>query len=349
MSGIDTDTDDTSAYRALERLYHSYLTGLILTISSRAGASSAADVVFHMFRRQQQANFLPALKKLGLEHLPHAVASAQYNYIVNRIGGVKVEYVYENDQKAWIRYPPPRWIWWGTAVCGIPSEVSRAMLAGWHGNNGPVLKNPRLGFVCTGQTVDGQPGLEGYYKEYDRDLSPDELLAYSPGERCPRFRIEDAPKLPDVKLTEGKRQKSLRNYAATYINAIVPVAVERLGPDAGGHYAKAGARLVGMHMHDEVASLLGGIEPGPLGFAKAFVRLATGQGDDAVLEMQGSTAYVRQTSWRLMTGHENLSPEVFDACNELWVGLALAHDRFIRFDVLERRDRGDAFWGWRIS
>lgn len=200
----DAAADDIPAYRALERLYHSYLTGLILTISSRAGSSSAADLVFHMFRRQQQANFLPALKRLGLEHLPHAVASAQYNYIVNRVGGVKVEYVYENDQKAWIRYPPPRWIWWGTAICGIPSEVSRAMLAGWHGNNGPALKNPRLGFVCTGQTVDGQPGLEGYYKEYDRNLSPNELLIYSPGERCPRFRIEDAPELPEVKLTEGK-------------------------------------------------------------------------------------------------------------------------------------------------
>jgi hypothetical protein len=34
------------------------------------------------------------------------------------------------------------------------------MLRGWHANNGVVLNNPRLGFVCTGQTVDGQPGLK---------------------------------------------------------------------------------------------------------------------------------------------------------------------------------------------
>ncbi|MGY3494300.1 hypothetical protein [Bradyrhizobium sp. USDA 4502] len=349
MSKADEGLDDIPAYRALERTYHSYLTGLILMISSRAGASSAADVVFHMFRRHQQANFLPALKKLGLENLPHAVASAQYLYIVNRLGGVNVEYVYENDQKAWIRYPPPRWIWWGTAICGIPSEISRAMVAGWHGNNGPALGNPRLGFVCTGQTVDGQPGLEGYFKEYDRDLLPSELLVFSPGERCPRFRIEDAPKVPESRLSEGKRQKSLRNYAGTYINAIVPIMTERLGPEAGGHYAKAAARLTGMHVYDEVAALLGGIEPGPLGFAKAFARLAAGQGDDAVLEIQGSTAYVRHTSWRLMTGREHLSPSVFDALNELWVGLALAHDRFTHFDVIERRDRGEAYWAWRIS
>ena len=46
------------------------------------------------------------------------------------------------------------------------------MLRGWHANNGVVLGNPRLGFVCTGQTVDGQPGLEGYYKEWDHERSP---------------------------------------------------------------------------------------------------------------------------------------------------------------------------------
>ena len=28
-----------------------------------------------------------------------------------------VQYVYENDRKAWIRYPPPRWVWRGTAIC----------------------------------------------------------------------------------------------------------------------------------------------------------------------------------------------------------------------------------------
>lgn len=343
------DVDDVGAYRSLEKLYHDYLTGLILLLSSRAGAESAADVVFHMFRRQQQANFLPALKKLGLDRLPHAVAGAQYNYLVNKIGGVKVEYVYETDKKAWIRYPPPRWIWWGTAVCGIPSVVSRAMLAGWHGNNGPALGNPRLGFVCTGQTVDGQPGLEGYYKEFDRDLSPNELLTFSPGENCPRFREELAPRVPEIKLTEGKRQKALRNYAGTYVNAIVPIVVERLGPDMGGHYATAAARMVGMHSFDEIASLLGDVESGPIGFAKAFTRLAKGQGDDATIEITGSTAIVRQTTWRVMGGREHLAPEVFDAWNEIWVGLALAHDRFTRVDLIERRDRGHDNWAWRFS
>ena len=42
-----------------------------------------------------------------------------------------------------------------------------------------------------------------------------------------------------------------------------------------------------------------------------------------------------------MAEREALSPAVFDAWNELWVGAALAHDRFMRVEVTERRDRGD--------
>ena len=152
-------------WRSVADLYHAYFTGLILTVVTRRGTSDAAEFVFRVFRRQQQERFLPGLAKLGLSHLPPAVAAAQYHYLSNWIGGVSVEYMYESDRKAWIRYPPPRWIWRGTAICGVPGEVSRAMLRGWHANNGVSLGNPRLGFVCTKQSVDGQDGLEGYYCE----------------------------------------------------------------------------------------------------------------------------------------------------------------------------------------
>ncbi len=283
---------DAAAYRAVEHIYHSYLTGLILMLASRAGAARAAEVVFRTFRRQQLARFLPGLKKLGLDKLPHAVACAQYHYLSNQVGGVKVEYVYESDTKAWVRYPPPRWIWSGTAICGIPSEVSRAMLRGWHANNGVVLGNPRLGFVCTGQTVDGQPGLEGYYKEWDHDLAPEERLQFSPGERCPPFRADLAPHLAETTWPEERLQKVLRNYAMEYITSIVPETIRVLGPEEGGHLAGAAARLVGMHTFDDVAAMLGGVETGAAGFAKAFARLSQAQDDDAQLRLEGPCASV---------------------------------------------------------
>jgi hypothetical protein len=339
---------DGPAFAAVELIYHSYLTGLILMLVSRAGAAKAAEVVFRTFRRQQLAKFLPGLRKLGLADLPHAVACAQYHYLSNQVGGVKVEYVHENDRKAWVRYPPPRWIWSGTAICGIPSEVSRAMLRGWHANNGVVLGNPRLGFVCTGQTVDGQPGLEGYYREWDHDLAPEERLQFSPGETCPPFQIERAPRLEATNWPKERLQKVLRNYSMEYITSIVPETIAVLGPDEGKHLAASAARLVGMHTFDDVAALLGGVAPGPAGFKMAMLRLARGQGDDAVLDDTARPSTIRQTTWKLMANRPSLSPAVFDAWNELWVGAALAHDRFIRLEVTQRRDRGDECWEWRI-
>src|SRR4051794_41910449 len=98
---------DAAAYRAIEHIYHSYLTGLILMLASRAGAVRAAEVVFRTFRRQQLARFLPGLKKLGLDQLPHAAAGAQYNYLSNKSGGVRAENVSGSDSKAWGGYRRP--------------------------------------------------------------------------------------------------------------------------------------------------------------------------------------------------------------------------------------------------
>ncbi|HUI96368.1 MAG TPA: hypothetical protein VLX44_11485, partial [Xanthobacteraceae bacterium] len=309
--------DDPAACAAVAAIYHAYLTGLILALVTRAGARAAAEVVFRTFRRQQLARFLPGLRKLGLDKLPHAVACAQYHYLSNQVGGVKVEYVYESDRKAWVRYPPPRWIWSGTAVCGIPPEVSRAMLRGWHGNNGVVLANPRLGFVCTGQTVDGQPSLEGYYKEWDHDLAPEDRLQFAPGEECPPFRAEDAPRLPAETWPQARLQKVLRNYAMEYITSIVPETIAVLGPGEGGSIAAMAARQIGMQTFDDTAARLGGIAPGAAGLAAALARLAQAQGDDAAANGGGDVWTIRQTTWRLMEGPAHLAPAVFDAWNEL--------------------------------
>src|SRR3712207_7150785 len=40
-----------------------------------------SELVFAVFRRQQRERFLPGLRKLGLEMLPHAVAAARYHYL----------------------------------------------------------------------------------------------------------------------------------------------------------------------------------------------------------------------------------------------------------------------------
>jgi hypothetical protein len=204
------------------------------------------------------------------------------------------------------------------------------------------------GLRGTGQTVDGAPGLEGYYQEFEHDLAPEERLRFSHDERCPPFRPELAPRLPATTWPEERLRKVLRNYAMEYITSILPETMAVLGADEGGRLAGAAARLVGMQTFDEIAGILGGAEAGAVGFATVFARLAQAQGDDAQLQIEGRQATVRQTSWRLMQERDALSPAVFDGWNELWVGAALAHDRFLRVEMIERRDRGDRFWAWRF-
>ncbi len=139
-------------WRAVAELYHACFTGLILTVVTRRGAPAAEEFVFRVFRRQQEERFLAGLDKLGLSRLPPAVAAAQYHYLSNWIGGVHVEYMYESDRKAWIRYPAAALDLAGHGdLRDSDGSVSRAMLRGWHANNGVALKNLRLGFVCTKQ------------------------------------------------------------------------------------------------------------------------------------------------------------------------------------------------------
>ncbi len=186
------------AMTAVSRLYHAYMTGLMLTLVSRRNPADAAEWVFRVFRHQHHEKFLSSFDKLGLKGMPDAVACAAYHFLSNGVGGVTVEFMRESDRKAWVRFVPPRWIYPGAAICGIPSEVSRAMLRGWYAQNGVSLNNPRLGFVCTAQTTDGQHGLSGYFLEYDRDLAPEERLVFRPGELPPPFDAAAAPKLPQA-------------------------------------------------------------------------------------------------------------------------------------------------------
>src|SRR5262244_710592 len=282
------------AWEAVADLYHAYLTGLILTAVTRRGESAAAELVFRTFRRQHLAKFLPGLDKLGLRALPHAVACAQYHYLSNHLGGVRVEYMYESDRKAWVRYVPPRWIYEGTAICAVPSEVSRAMMMGWHAHNGVSLGNPRLGFVCTKQTTDGQPGLEGYYLEHDRDLAPDERLRFAPGEDGPDFDPACAPRVEGADWPPERLRKVTRNYAMDYVRTILPVLAETFGEAEARHLGGVTGTLIGMQYYAETAELLGVTDTGPEGFTEYLARLGQAQDDRVERLREGAEMVVRR-------------------------------------------------------
>lgn len=316
-------------WRAVADLYHAYFTGLILSVVTRRGTADAAEFVFRVFRRQQQERFLPGLEKLGLTHLPPAVAAAQYHYLSNWIGGVSVEYMYESDRKAWIRYPPPRWIWRGTAICGIPGEVSRAMLRGWHSNNGVSLGNPNLGFVCTKQSVDGQDGLEGYYCEYDHAIDVDQRLMFARHLDAPMFDPAAAPALPVENWPKPRLEKAYRNYAMEYVRTAAPVMVQLFGPEDGGHLLHLTGKLIGMQYFDDIAHGLSASRGAARQYAAFLCALFEAQDDVVGVEEAGGVFELRQQTWRLMADVGDYHPACARVLHGLFEGLAAGCGRHI--------------------
>ncbi|HZZ89251.1 MAG TPA: hypothetical protein VFE13_13060 [Caulobacteraceae bacterium] len=333
-------------YKAVSRLYNALMTGLVLTLVTRRGEADAARFVFGHFRRQHLEKFLPGLKKLGLDGLPDAVACAQYHYFSNALGGVKTEFMPESDRKAWVRYPPPRWIWQGAAICAVPRRVNEAMLHGWHGHNGVSLGNPRLGFVCTGQTVEGDPGLEGYYLDYGREIAEHERVRFAPEERAPDFDAARAPALDAASWPEARLRKVERAYAMEYVRSLVPTLFAQLGEaDASALLART-ARLIGMQFYDETAALAGGetVGAGAFGagaFARYLASMAAAQGETVEVEDEGAAASVRQSGWKLMEGVTVAEPG-FSGWNALWEGALSVHDRHLVLSAA--RDASGIAW-----
>ena len=342
--------EDAAAWDVVHEWYHSLFTGIVLFLVSRKGTDTAARTVYEVFARQRRAKFLPGLQRLGLDQLPPAVAAAQYHYLSNNIGGVSVEYMPETDRKAWIRYRAPRWIWSGTALCGIPTEVSRAMLLGWHAQNGVSLGNPRLGFVCTKQTTDGQSSLEGYYCEYDHDLTPEDRLRFARHEDGPVFDPAAAPTLPDSTWPAARVMKARRNYAMEYVRTLLPAAVDVLGPGEAQGLLTGAARMVALqHYHQAHRGLLG-VEPdGSVEDLTRFLStLAHAQGDHVEVGHEDGAVTLRQKGWRLFP-----DGEVADAVPAIWNGLlegaASAHDPMLSLQLVDREPGPSPEFGWRLS
>jgi len=345
-----------AATKGVATLYNAAMTAFVLGLVSRRGAATAADYVFRHFRRQHLEKFKPGLDKLGIAGERHAPACALYHYHSNALGGVKTGYLRESDTKAWVRYPPPRWIWKGTAIAAIPHEVNVAMLHGWHGHNGVSLGNPRLGFVCTGTTVEGDPGLEGYYIEEARPLAEAERVRFSRAERMPPIDWRTQPALPGRDWPELRRLRTLRAYAAEYLRTLLVVAEELLGSTAAQTEIGRACRLVGLQHHEETARTLDlptdlerGDRESALLFARWLAAMLEGAGEAAEIADRGGTIEVRLDGWKLGVGLSLADRRAsFSAWSELWIGAAAAHDRFLTVATRQTYDGGRPSVAWNI-
>ena len=338
----DDSSPPISDYRAVAELHHRMTTGLILSLMTRKGEEVAADVVYRLFRRQHSETFLPGLEKLGLTSLPDAVASAQYHYLSNAIGTVKVEYMPESDRKAWIRYPPPRWIFDGTAICGVTNAVTIAMMRGWHAHNGESLGNPNLGFVCTGMTTDGDPGLEGYFYDYDEPLAPEDRLRFAPDEEAPVFDTGAAPTVDAADWPALRLAKAERNYALYYVRSMFGVLLDVFDEAEAAALVHLTARLVGMQFYDATRDMLGLTDPSREGFADYLERISRAMGNGPVRKSESNAIVIANENWRLM---EPRQPELLRAWNGIWEGACAVHDRHLAFEFDDENGSG---WCWRL-
>ena len=238
--------------------------------------------------------------------------------------------MYETDRKAWIRYPPPRWIWRGTAICGVPGEVSRAMLRGWHANNGVALGNPNLGFVCTKQSVDGQDGLEGYYCEYDHPLELDQRLVFARHLEAPLFDPATAPALPVASWPKPRLEKAYRNYAMEYVRTAAPVMVQLFGPEDAGYLLHLTGKLIGMQYFDEIARGFCAQAAEAQRSSRPSCACCSKRRTMSPRSSESAGAFeIRQQTWKLMADVGDYHPACARVLEGLFEGLAAGCGRHI--------------------
>jgi hypothetical protein len=236
-----------------------------------------------------------------------------------------------------VRFPHPRWIYDGTAICGVPESVSHGFLRGWYAQNAVSLGNPRLGFVCTSQDMTAQYGFSGYFVEEDRALAGDERLRFRPDEEPPPFDPACAPQLdPDV-WTPERLVKANRNYAMDYVVNGLTELLAQLGSD-GADLARLAARLIGRQLQRRLEQILGPPLAGATGFGAFIEAMAAGEGSRASAAGEGDGVVVAWSEPRLLREAGADPDAIFATWTGLWEGCLSTHDRFLALEASRTAD-----------
>ncbi len=331
--------------QAQAQLHHAWLLGLMLMVVTRKGAELTGEWMFRLFRRQHLAKFLSSFNKLGLDHLPHAVACAHYHVLSNQIGGVSVEFMPETDRKAWLRFRYPRWMYAGPTLCAMPIEVSRGFLRGWYAHNGVSLGNPKLGFVCVSEDMSDGFGLCGYFREYDEPLEEHQRLQFS-DELPPAFDASEQPRLPPQQWSAQRLAVAQRSYALEYLRNGISELIALLGSSETLELASRSARLIGLQYYRETAEIIDARDGSAEDAAAYLISILQGLADE--IEPLPSSdplcASMRIKGLRITRG---LSDAEASIVGQAWCGLAQgavgAHQHLMRLSC-DAVSRDEMHW-----
>ena len=339
-----------STIEAQAEIHHKFFVGLQLKIILEQSREKIFDWSFLLFRSIQEKKFASSLSKLDLEGLPDAVACARYHVLSNTLGGVSVEYMEESNKKAWVRFRYPRWIFTGPAICGIPIEVSRGFLKGWYAHNGIVLRNPKLGFVCVSEDMTGQFGLCGYFKEYDRELSPDERLQFKSDEIVPKFCEDNQPNLKIKDWGKERLTKTRLNYSVIYFCHGLIALCEIVGKEKTREYGAHVGRLIGAQYYQSLAQRFGLVEGGPREVVEFMSLIMQGLGDKcADIKHSKHSSEFRQRIPRFLHESQSTSDFLILCWIEIWKGMVMSHRVFMEV-ICEVHDETKEFqWTIRLK
>ena len=239
--------------------------------------------------------------------------------------------MYESDRKAWIRYPPPRWIWKGTAICGVPGEVSRAMLRGWHANNGVALGDTQARLRLH-QAERRRPGRA---RRLLLRIRPSARARSAAGVRAPsrsavvRSR-QAAPALPVASWPKPRLEKAYRNYAMEYVQTAAPVMVQLFGPEDAGYLLHLTGKLIGMQYFDEIARGASARAAAAQRSSRRSCARCSRRRTMSPRSSESEGAFeIRQQSWKLMDDVADYHPACAKVLEGLFEGLAAGCGRHI--------------------
>ena len=221
------------------------------------GEAAANHLWFEVLTSHQGDRYEEGLKKLGIENDPPAVAAAKYHYFTNIIGGLDMEYVEESPKKVWIRYRAPMWMYAGVAMIAMPASVRRTVFSSWHPRNGKYMNAPRLGYVGTKFSMEGDPYDEGYFIEYDHDIDESETMRFEVVNHTPEFDPESAPSLSSADWPEERILKARPKFSSGYVQATVDSLYNSYGELATHQLVASASRMLAVQLSPELTAKAG--------------------------------------------------------------------------------------------
>ena len=298
----------------ISKVYGLWGGGMTVVTYAQQGEDTVVQWRYAILHNHQKGYFLEGLKKLGIdpEREPPAVVAAKYHFFSNALGGLDMEMVEESPNKAWIRYNAP----FGPAGTGwlaIPPRMGRAIFAGWHPYNALRLNRPRLGFVLSKGFTDGEPYAEGYFMEYDHDLTEEERFRFDPAATMPEFDPETAPKLDAEMWPPDRRAKAKRNFGRGYVEESVLALLQLLGTPVTAQIVRRAYEGIAIQYGKELLDELGIKDTNARGLATFMKHLGDMAGDTTELTSPSPDRHLLRTTRRRMFLDDPIPPEVLRA------------------------------------